>query len=646
MAVQQVLFDERFLPRHAGAIMNEPDVALVELVANAWDAYATEVDIIWPDPETCTSFSIRDNGCGMTPQQFDQRWKTLDYNRIHAQGRMVEAPPELEGSPPRPAFGRNGKGRYAAFLFASRYRVRTWRDGVEATFEVSRATFQPLAVRLIDRQESVEGHGTEIVSMSSDPVRLSAEDARLVLGTRFLTDPSFKVAIDGIIVSFADIPRERLKESSVDVPGHGAARVLMIDTSRSDRTTRQHGIAWRVMNRLVGECTWRGFNDELILDGRTAAARRYTFIVFADFLADAVADDWRSFDWSHEAWQSARPAVQEHIRSLLEEATSSRRNEVKESIRDRLNHSVRRMAPASRERWNAFIEQVVDSCPSMPEHQVEQVAGILANLEVAKSKYGLIAKLHEMKPGDLDDLHELLEDWTLAAAKDALDEIQSRLRLIEELDKKLRDSRSDEVQDLQPLLESSLWVFGPEFESIEYTSNRGMTDVIRTLFRAEATGSRNRPDFVIVPEGSVGLYSRDAYGADREINGVASLVIAEIKRPGIQIGSDQKDQAWKYVKELMRKGCIDKRTKVNCFVLGSVRDPHENTREEEEGRVVIEPMTYDIFIRRAEQRMLGLRQKLKNAPFLQQHGLDAEAYVSAPQPSRRDLFARTGAPES
>jgi hypothetical protein len=643
MAVQEVLFDERFLPRHAGAIMSEPDVALVELVANAWDAYATRVDIAWPDTETGIRFSIRDNGCGMTPEQFDERWKTLDYNRVDVQGRMVLAPPELEGSPPRTAFGQNGKGRYAAFLFASRYRVRTWRDNVEATFEVSRATIQPLTLSLIDQREGVAGHGTEIVAMSFDPVRLSAEQARLVLGTRFLMDPSFTVVLDGVPVTFADIPEDKLKESSVDVPGHGTARLLMIDASRADRTKRQHGITWRVMNRLVGECTWRGFNDELILDGRTVAARRYMFIVFADFLADAVSTDWRAFDGDHEAWKAARPVVQNHIRSLLADATSTQRSEVKDSIRDRHHDSVRKMAPASRERWNAFVDQVVDVCPSMPEHQIEQVAGVLANLEVSKSKYGLITKLHEMKPGDLDDLHQLLEDWTLTAAKVALDEIQARLRLIEELDTKLRDPRSDEVQDLQPLLETSLWVFGPEFESIEYTSNRGMTEVIRSLFGVEIVGSRQRPDFVIVPDGSVGLYSRDAFGEDREVNGVASLVIAEIKRPGIEIGSDQKNQAWKYVKELMEKGLIDKRTMVNCFVLGSKRDPHEGIRKEEDGRVIIQPMTYNTFIRRAEKRMLGLRHKLKTAPFLQQHGLDAEGYIEAPRPSRPDLFAQASA---
>ena len=67
----------------------------------------------------------------------------------------------------------------------------------------------------------------------------------------------------------------------------------------------------------------------------------------------------------------------------------------------------------------------------------------------------------------------------------------------------------DEVGDLQPLFERSLWVFGPEFESLEFTSNRGMTEVIAKIFGGDEQGSRQRPDFVMLPDGSVGLYSRD-----------------------------------------------------------------------------------------------------------------------------------------
>ncbi|WEK58840.1 MAG: hypothetical protein P0Y52_04715 [Candidatus Brevundimonas phytovorans] len=46
---QVLLFDERFLDRHAGAIITDAEIAIVELVANAWDAWARRVDIHWAE---------------------------------------------------------------------------------------------------------------------------------------------------------------------------------------------------------------------------------------------------------------------------------------------------------------------------------------------------------------------------------------------------------------------------------------------------------------------------------------------------------------------------------------------------------------------------------------------------------------------
>jgi hypothetical protein len=59
MAKQGVLFDERFLERHAGSIMSDTAVAIVELVANAWDAFATEVEITWPNRTDGVCFHSR-----------------------------------------------------------------------------------------------------------------------------------------------------------------------------------------------------------------------------------------------------------------------------------------------------------------------------------------------------------------------------------------------------------------------------------------------------------------------------------------------------------------------------------------------------------------------------------------------------------
>lgn len=637
---QGVLFDDRFLDRYAGAIISDPAVAIVELVANAWDAYATHVDIVWPKRTKGIPFSISDNGKGMTPEQFRRRWKTLDYNRLADEGSKSTPPADLKGATARSAYGRNGKGRHAAFKFSDPYRVRTWRDGIETTYEVRRGTKQPFDIIEIGSRAGVRGHGTEITATASDGVSLDADAAREIIGTRFLADPNFVVSVDGTLVTFDDIPDRSLQRAVVDVPGLGAVEIVMIDSQKADRTTRQHGIVWRVKSRLVGTPGWIGFDHERILDGRTSEAKRFQFIVSADILEDAVRPDWSGFTTSHPAWVATRPLVHAKIKEYLSDFSAERRREAKETIRTNLVRTVQKLPPAGRDRWNLFVDEVVDTCPSISTEEVGKVAGILANLELSTSRYGLVSKLHDLPPGDLDALYQLLDDWTLRLAKDALDEIQTRLKLIADLNKKLRDESADEVGDLQPLFERSLWVFGPEFESLEFTSNRGMTAVIQSLFGADTQGSRQRPDFVMLPDGSVGLYSRDAHDLGHDVDGVARLVIAEIKKPGVTIGTQQKGQAWRYVTELIERGLITEATTTTCYVLGSnIHAAERGHRTEWDGRVTIIPMTYDTFVRRAEKRMLGLRDKLKDVPFLKERGLDGDAFLYAPQADTADLLS-------
>lgn len=635
---QGLLFDDRFMERHAGSIIADPAIAIVELVANAWDAWATQVDIVWPERGTDAPFEIRDNGKGMTEAQFQTRWMTLDYNRVRDEGAKSSPPPELSDLRPRTAYGRNGKGRHAAFRFGEAYRVRTWRDGVAVTFDVRRGVTQPFTIERLNVETEVSGHGMEITALDVRPLMMTPDEAREVVGTRFLADPNFVVTINGTKVTFADIPEAQRRVVDIEVEGFGTAHLVIIDTQKADKTTRQHGIAWRVNNRIVGTPGWVGFDQERLVDGRSNEAKRFIFIVLADFLLDEVLPDWSAFLPGGKAWPSAKAAVHSKIREHLSEFSADRRRETKESVRENLGTTVAKMSPVSRDRWNEFVDRVVDSSPSMNLDTVEQVAGVLANLEISTSKYELITKLHEMKPGDLDELNALLVDWTIRTAKLALDEIAQRLKLIEELDQKLRDETMEEVGDLQPLFDRSLWVFGPEFESIEFTSNRGMTEVINKIFGRKEQGSRLRPDFVLLPDGSVGFYSRDSHDFGHDVNGVAHLVIAEIKKPGILISTKEKEQPWHYVKELNARGLLTETTTVTCYVLGSRIDQNEAGEDTRlNGRVVIRPMTYSTFVKRAEKRMLGLRNKLRDAPFLKEQGVDTEAFLRPQQPRQSDL---------
>ncbi|TKV70362.1 ATP-binding protein [Rhizobium sp. AU243] len=634
-----LFFDNRFMERHAGSIIQDPAIAIVELVANAWDAWATRVDIVWPESGGERFFEIEDNGEGMSEAQFRLRWRTLDYDRVRSQGKLSNPPPDLKGLQPREPYGRNGKGRHAAFRFGEAYKVRTWREGTEVTFEVRRSSTQPFLIERLDIRENVTGHGTVISAIEPLPMGMSAEAAREVIGTRFLADPNFMVTLNGTRITFDDVPESQRSTIDIPVPGFGVAHLVVIDTQKADRTTRQHGIAWRVNNRLVGSPGWVGFDQERLVDGRSSEAKRFIFIVRADFLGNDVLPDWSGF-WPHnEGWRATQAAVHAKIREYLNEVNADRRRDAKDAVRENLAPTVSKLPPISRDRWNDFVDQVVDSCPSMNLETVEQVAGVLANLELANSKYALIAKLHAMNPGDLDELYAILADWTVRTAKLALDEIQTRLKLIAELDSKLHDETMDEVADLQPLFERSLWVFGPEFESLEFTSNRGMTTVISKVFGKKQKGSLQRPDFVMLPDGSVGFYSRDSHDLGGEVDGVARLVITEIKKPGVVIGGKEKNQPWRYVEELLEKGLLTDSATVTCFVLGSqIKSTEAGIDTKYDGRVTIIPMTYVTFVKRAEKRMLGLRDKLKDVPFLKDQGLDTEAFLRPQHPRQNSLF--------
>ena len=114
------LYEEDYILRSLGSIVTQSDVALTELVANAWDAGASNVTISIPESANQV-LSIEDDGTGLTEAEFEKRWMTLRYNRIKGQGKKVIFPNNQKSV--RYAFGRNGVGRHGLFCFGSEYKV-------------------------------------------------------------------------------------------------------------------------------------------------------------------------------------------------------------------------------------------------------------------------------------------------------------------------------------------------------------------------------------------------------------------------------------------------------------------------------------------------------------------------------------------
>lgn len=617
-------FDQRFLEQYAGPkILKDARTAVVELVANCWDAGATKVDILWPNSHADQAFSITDNGIGLTPEEFYKRWWTIAYDRRQDLGSNAVFPPDVNLAK-RQAFGKNGRGRFAGFCFGPEYFVSTKKDGTENTFKVSKGIDKPLELDLVSSREA-PGHGTKVFVQLSNPINLTPEEARQEIGMRFLFDPDFKVTLDGSQINFSDIPHTNLAKETFTVRGVGEVTVVVIDTQTTDRTTYQHGVAWQVKGRGVGKCTWKGRFEHLV-DGRRIEAKRLTFIVYADCLEDAVLPDWSGFDQTSDAVEQVYEGVGTFIKEFLYDFSKSRREDTFQEIKTANVAVLRRLGPAGRDNWKRFVTSVQKDCPSIAEKDLKKLADVMATLEESKSRYALLHRLGELDADQIDDLQQILKDWTVDMAKVVLDEIKTRMLLLSELEKKINDPKTDEVQELQPLFERGLWIFGPEYETIEFTSNKGMTTVIQKLFKGKSKGSTNRPDFAILPDGTVGLYSYYRFNDEGAEVGVERLTIVELKRPGVQIGEEEISQCFKYIVELMQKGYITKTTRVTGFIVGEEVDQFHAAKQVRGDFVTLQPLLFETIIKRAKSRLLKLYDAVRDVPFL--NGKELDDYLS------------------
>lgn len=606
----QAVFGERFIDQFAGSMIKDPETAITELIANAWDAYATNVVIDWPDEDQY--FSIEDNGKGLSKSDFMRIWKEVSYDRTATQGEYSSPPADLPSRPARKVFGRNGKGRLSGFYFGDAYTVETWQNGEGVTFEVTRdSTFNI-------RQKSTfvrEGHGFRLSVENTRRIESNADLIRQMIANRFLFDPEFNVTVNGTKVNFDDLPESRVVERELDLPSGHKIRAIVLDSAAAHESTRTHGISWWVNRRAVGKISWIWPPAESLLDGRRTEAKRYTILLIADCMAAAVREDWSGFNTGHETWLTNGPLIRDFVDDILDDLGANERRDTFEKAVRASKPELEKLSEADRSRWASAFDQLLEKCPSLSDTEITQVMNMLATMEVAESQYSLLTQLSQLSPDEIDATSAIFDTWTAHSAKLVLDEIETRLKLVSEIGRLTEDTSSDEVHDLQPLFKRGLWIFGPEFDSIEYTSNQTMATVIQKLFGKHSTGSRNRPDFVATPDSSLGFYSTPAFDEDHAEIGCRSLAIVELKKPSVAIGDSELGQVWKYVKELLEKDVITHATKVHCHVLGrKIADfEGEPISKGQNGHVTIRPMLYSTFVARGESRLFALRSKIRES---------------------------------
>lgn len=603
-------FGETFLDHHAGQIIQDPKYAVVELVANSWDAGASLVEIKWPELAG-QEISFYDNGTGMTREEFSFRWIKLNYNRLIDQSKEVKYP-KGRGGRQRIAFGKNGIGRHGMFCFCNEYTIETKKDGQLTKALVVKTPNEefPYKVIIQDHQTGIQGNGTIIRGIAIKNVDLPSSSVTKIIGSKFIADPEFIISVNAEKVTF-----EHLEEGSIIGELKVGDNVVVIKRfeGEKNRTTQQQGVAWWVFRRLVGFPSWDGISGRLI-DGRNPIAKRFVYIVEADFLKTFIKADWSGFNSNsiiNETKQIVYDFINEDLISLLSETRKERKHDAFVINKDIINSLPEHL----QEDLSEIIDAVQLDCPTFGINELESTVKVLAQMEKSRSGYSLLEKLSNFNDSDIDSLNAVLDEWSINDIKKVMNELKWRLDLISKLEPLVENTSADELHDLQPLFERGLWIFGPEFESISFSSNRTLSTVVKLHFgNKELINPAKRPDFIVLPDSSIGIYSSDSFDETHNIDGLDSVIIVELKRGGFEIGYIEKDQAMGYARAIRGSGKVDDRTKITCYVLGARIDSSAGIAStQHEGNTQVIPRRYSSVLKQAHARTFNLLSKLENS---------------------------------
>lgn len=608
-------FGSDFLEDHAGQIISSPQVALVEIVANAWDAGAFQVDIRWPEDSVPESFSIQDNGIGMTSDEFEHRWRELNYNRIDAQGPEVIFPREIRNYR-RKAYGRNGKGRHSVFCFTGEYTIETWCQGQSNTYTVARSSGRASAPFKITHKETKvrEGHGTKISGQLARNY-ISPAEIRDLIGAKFVADPQFRIVINDEPVEMTDL--SHLQDvDEVEVSGWGKIRIRTIDTKHSMRRSFQHGVAWWVNGRLVGEVGWRRLEQNYrYLDARIAAAKRYIFIVEADFLSDDVLPDWSEFR-NTPRYRDTFTAFANYLSEKIVDLFRDEHRNKKAAVLRPYRSVLRDLPTDARFHVAQFIDELQSAMPTIAEKDLSVVVQVMLNLEQSRVGTKLLHQIADLQPGDIDVLSDLLDNWTVQEIRTIIGELEWRLSVISSLEKMVHDKSSDELHGIHPLIERGLWMFGPEYEAVSYLSNRTLLTIVQKFLAAELkvplSTPKQRPDLIVLPDRTVSLHSSDSFDREsHEVDGISSILIIELKRGGFEITRKEKQQAMDYIYEIRKANNVRPTTRITAYVLGAsvASDAMNETKEGDTITVTAQP--YHTILRRAHARTFYLLDRIR-----------------------------------
>ena len=547
------------LVKHLGVQMyaGRPVPAIAELISNAWDADATEVDVRLPldegwDPANESQIiTVSDNGNGMNWDMVRDAYLNVGRDRRKTEGK--------DRSPAgRRLQGRKGVGKLAGFGIADTLEVQTIHEADDPDLkkrvliwirldlsDITKIESGPVPVQVIfagpvsnapPKTRSSKGTTVTLRHLHERRTR-SSDSFHRSMARRFLLLQDFQIQINGQDLQEDDVTFQLRKPdegwTTDEVLGCGPVEYWIGFTKRPRQQNQGelNGVLIYTRGKVSQEETF------FEISGGVTGQHGLRYLVGkvrAEWLdagidsPDHIATPRDSIAWESPEGTAFRDWGQRLIRTCLSDwakfRTSLRERQVKEIDLD-IQNRIENLAPTYKDAAFQFVEKF-KSVEMEPSEFQDILSWFLDALENATLR-SILQKLRDTDVADLQQLDDLLSKMEVRIAVTLLQIIDGNLAAIDTLER-MHHKDAKERGILAKHLERNPWLIDPTW-MLNKAEGRVATWIKNEfgLKREKQAGDDDRVDFFCVAVGG-------------------TLHIVEIKR-GAHIGTtDDILQADKY----------------------------------------------------------------------------------------------------
>lgn len=550
------------------------ELAIKELVDNAWDADATEVRIQLPEPMTAQPVRIADNGSGMKSSELES-----DYFNVARDRRLTKG--DLTQVQRRKVKGRKGIGKFSGLMVADHMMVETTAVGSCSKLSFRRSALLehdgdlenfPIEFVIEDADDSKSGTIITLTDLHQNLQFPNPEKLRLLLVREYGQEENFRNFVNDEQITFFDIPGPKF-EHEVSLPSGGTARIKLT-IAEGKRKTPYSGLNLRVNGKSCGVSSLFGLENDEILP-RKLVERAVGEIEIETNDESLVTADWGGLIESNKDAITLQEMVPEVLREDLQVARTKEVSLAKARYQKLLNKRLERLPEHRREFARARLARVFEMFFTESEERFDAIIGVVLDTFEKDEYWAVIDKLHEAKDSHVSDLAETLIQFGLVDTGVIGRQANARIAVLEKLHNLINDPQTRE-DTIHRILESNLWIF--EFAGRLISSNETIRKVVENYLSGEYKGERasKRPD----------LLAASVFGGRH--------LLVELKRPSIPITRLHEAQALEYRDDLQSQ-----LQRIDILIVGKGRDPGIDAREERAG---IEVLSYAELISQARER--------------------------------------------